>query len=68
MDLKSYYLEYKNIPWYYGTCTQAQTVNVARAESHALWRQMCMKEPINLTIPALNSYEDYVDDEDDEYD
>jgi hypothetical protein len=29
---------------------------------------MCMKEPINLTIPALNSYEDYVDDEDDEYD
>ena len=60
MDLKAYYLEYKNIPWYYGIC--ATNIKDARLDVYEMWKQMCMKDSIKITVPAMNAY-DWIDED-----
>lgn len=66
MDLKAYTLIYKNIPWYYGMNTGTMGISDARNETHSLWQRMCMREPINLTVPPLINYEWIEDDYDED--
>lgn len=66
MDLKAYYLTYNNLPWYYGSSVVTPSLNEARSNVHSLWELMCMREPINLTVPSLDVYN--VLDEDDDWD
>lgn len=45
MDLKTYYVDFYELPWYYGTCkVYAENMLDAKAEARALWGRMCMKE------------------------
>lgn len=45
MDLKTYYVDFHELPWFYGSAkVYAINMNEAKAEARALWGRMCMKE------------------------
>jgi hypothetical protein len=45
MDLKTYYVDFHELPWYYGTAkVYANSMAEAKEEARALWGRMCCKE------------------------
>jgi len=45
MDLKTYYVDFYEMPWYYGTAkVYANSMIEAKEEARALWGRLCCKE------------------------
>ena len=44
-NLKTYYVDFHELPWFYGTIkVYAENMLEAKAEARELWGRMCMKE------------------------